>query len=78
MAEVPPDMTEVDMVAPGYPAGPYGTSAGEVLENLTFKGYFSPTKTTGLAKELPFGDVSLNQLRTSGAQVALIQLAALW
>ena len=75
LAEVPPDMTEVDMVAPGYPAGPYGTSVGDVLENLTFKGYFSPSKTTGLAKELPFGDVSLDQLRKSGAKVAHVSSA---
>lgn len=70
MAQLPPDMS--------YPAGPYGTDVDSVLANLTFQGYYSPTKATGLASDEQFGTVTFDMLRGSGARIAVMQLAAFW
>jgi hypothetical protein len=59
----------------GYPPGPYGGTVGDVLPNFTFQGYWSPTKTTGLATTQPFGAVTLDMARTSGARYGMIFLA---
>ena len=60
---------------PGYPAPPYGFAAGAVVPDLVFHGYWSPTLTTGLATSQPFGDVSLDQARTSGHRYMMIMFA---
>ena len=68
-----------DLVAPpGYPAGPYGNEVGDVLPNFTFRGYWAPTQTTGLASTQPLEMISFDRVRTSGAKLALIELAAFW
>ena len=78
MAVLPPDLVLADLKAPDYPAGPYGASAGDVLPNFTFKGYWSPTSTTGLSSSQTFGEVSFDMLRTSGAKYAIVALSAFW
>ncbi len=55
----------------GYPAGPYGNKMGETLANITFRGYFAPNATAGLASSNPFGEVTLEQVRASGAKYML-------
>src|SRR4051812_34867013 len=65
---LPPDMTEVDLKFAGYPPGPYGAEPGDVIQNFVFQGYYSPTNTMGLASSAPFGEVTLDQVRTSGAK----------
>lgn len=70
MAQLPPDMS--------YPAGPYGPDVDSVLPNLTFQGYFSPSKTSGLASDEKFGTVTFDMLRGTGAKVAVMQIAAYW
>ena len=74
MAELPPDLS------PGpYPTGPYGGDVGKVIDNLTFQGYFSPTKTSGLASAEPLGEVTLDKLRLApNAKFLMIHLAAYW
>ncbi len=77
-----PDMALSPDLAGGYPAGPYGASGsvnpGDTLPNLTFQGYWSPTRTTGLASEEPYGAVTFEQLHNSGAKYAIVMLAAFW
>ena len=74
----PPDIAVLDLKPPGYPAGPYGADPGSVLPNFTFRGYWSPTKTTGLANSESFGEVTFDALRTSGHRFAIVQLSAFW
>ena len=77
----PLDLSEtVDLWAPPdlsrpYPPGPYGSDVGSTAPNLKFQGYFSPRRIQGLATADPYGEVSFDQLRTSGAKYALIVLA---
>ena len=78
MAVLPPDLTLVDLKAAGYPAGPTGPNIGDVVPDFTFQGFWSPTKTTGLASTETWGEVNFDMLRTSGAKYALIQTAAFW
>lgn len=79
LAGSPPGDLAVSSV---YPAGPYGISGsikvGDVLPDLTFNGYWNPQGTTGLASEKPFGAITFNQLRLSGAKYALIALLRFW
>lgn len=78
LSVLPADLVLADLKAPGYPVGPYGAAVDDVLPNFTFQGYFSPTRTTGLASEESFGEVSFEMMRASGAKVAIVQLAAFW
>jgi hypothetical protein len=75
-----PDMTPLppDMADPGYPPGPYGTTAGATIQNYTFRGYFAPTDTTGLSSDKMLGTVDFDMLRKSKQKFAIIQLAAFW
>ena len=61
-----------------YPAGPYGGQVGGVVDNFSLGGYFNPSTTTGLANGAAFDLFTFDQIRTSGAKYALIQLAAYW
>jgi hypothetical protein len=74
----PADLASADLNFGSYPAGPYGGAVGAVVPNFSFKGYFNPKKVMGLASEAPFGDVTLDMVRTSGAKMALIELAGFW
>ena len=49
MAALPPDLVLADLKSPNYPAGPYSTDDGGVLPNFTFRGFFSPARTDGVA-----------------------------
>ena len=60
---------------PGYPPGPYGFTAGAVIPDFVFHGYFAPNQTSGLSTSQPFGDVSLDQARTSGHRYMMIMFA---
>jgi hypothetical protein len=61
-----------------YPAGPYGNQVGEVIPNFTFQGFFSPSRTTGLASAETWGAVSMDQFRRTGAKYLVIELGAFW
>jgi hypothetical protein len=65
LAQLPPDLA-------GYPAGPYSGEVDGIPENFTLQGFFSPTRTTGLASAEPFGDLTFDQVRRSGARYALV------
>ncbi len=73
-------MVAPDMSQASYPSGPYGAEVGKVIDNLKFQGYFSPSKTSGLAKTgTAYGEVSLDALRTvPSAKYLMIHLAAYW
>src|SRR5258706_7244802 len=73
LAPPPPDLSP-----PPYPAGPYGNAVGDTLPNFAFDGYWSPTATSGLASAQPYGQITFDQIRNSGAKFALIHLAAFW
>ena len=79
---LPPDLLGLDLKDSTYPAGPYGQSGsvntGDVLPDLTFQGYFSPTATTGKANTQPFGEVTFGMLHDSGARYAILNLSAFW
>ena len=64
---------------PGYPAGPYGTNVGDVLRNHTFKGWFTPNATSGLATDAANGavyaDVPFDDARKSGKSHMLVMFA---
>jgi hypothetical protein len=66
------------MTAPGYPAGPFGPQIGDTIPNFTFAGYYRPNKSSGIATEATFGQLSFDQIRQSGAKYALISLSAAW
>lgn len=78
LAVLPPDLLLVDMKAPEYPVGSFGGEVNKLIPNLTFQGYWNPTATTGLATETPFGEVTFEMARKSGAKYALVQLGAFW
>ena len=48
----------------GYPAGPYGTSEGDVLADLELEGYLRD-ETTGFAYEASFGPIRFSDIRKS-------------
>ena len=77
-----PDLLGVDFKDSDYPPGPYAQSGnvntGDVLPDLTFQGYWSPTATTGLAKTQPFGEITFGMLHHSGARYAVLNLTAFW
>jgi hypothetical protein len=58
-----------------YPNGPYGADVGSVLPNFAFQGYLAPTATTGATTSAPFGAVSLDAFRSTGARVLIVQAA---
>ena len=74
----PPDLSLVDFKAPDYPSGPFGGDVNKIMPNFTFQGYWSPTSTAALATTQPFGEVTFEMARKSGAKYALVQLAAFW
>lgn len=76
--EEPADMAMAPDLVPSYPPGPYGADVNHVLANLTFQGYFNPKGTTGLSRDMPFGEVNLEMVRNSGARYALLMLAGFW
>ena len=82
MSVLPPDLILSDLKDKDYPPGPYsqggGLSAGDVLPDFTFQGYFSPNTTTGKATAQPFGEVTFGMLRDSGAKYAILNLTAFW
>ena len=57
-----------------YPAGPYGGGVGDVVPNVSLQGYWSPTKTTGLATSELYATITFDQMRRSGAKYALIHM----
>ena len=78
IAELPPDMSR-DLSRAMYPSGPYGGTVGNVVDNFKFQGYFSPSKTSGLASTETFGEVSWDMLRmTPDAKYLMIHMAAYW
>ena len=66
---------DLAMPAMGYPPGPYGGAVGDVVPDFTFQGYWSPTKTMGLATSQPYGALTFDMARTSGARYGMIFLA---
>ena len=72
---VSPDLTP-GTLPNGYPAGPYGTGVGDTIDDFTFQGYFSPTRTTGLASAETYGPITFNQMRKApGTKVMLFWFA---
>ncbi|HZS40519.1 MAG TPA: hypothetical protein VFF06_26990 [Polyangia bacterium] len=72
---VSPDLAP-GLLPNGYPAGPYGTNVGDTIDDFTFQGYFSPTRTTGLSSADTYGAMTFNQMRkTQGTKVMLFWFA---
>ncbi len=70
-----PDLTPRGTLPNGYPGPPYGAAVGDVVQNFSFKGYFAPDVTTGLASAQTYGDVSFNDARMSGKKFMLVMFA---
>ena len=68
----PPDQT--------YPEGPYGKTVGEILRNMSFKGYANLSPADGIvSKDTAFEDFALGDARElSEYRYALINAAAEW
>jgi hypothetical protein len=64
-------------VAAGYPAPPYGVEVGDTMANLQWEGYVNDD-AQGLANSEPFVDYSMNDVRQSGKEYALIHMAAVF
>lgn len=64
-----------DLALPPYPAGPYGNQVGSVLANLSLNGYWAPTRTQGKSSDDPFGTVTMDMARRSGAKYMFLELA---
>ena len=82
LSVLPPDLVLADLKDPSYPAGPYAQAGnvnpGDVLPDFTFRGYWSPSATTGKASSQTFGEVTFGMLHASGARYAIINLSAFW
>jgi hypothetical protein len=61
-------------VSSAYPAGPYGTSVGDVIQNMQWIGYVDPM-ASDVATNEPYVMYSLDDARKSGAHYAMINLA---
>lgn len=63
-----------------YPPGPYGTTVGDVLPNMIFAGYLTPTPAGAPVSGLPYTDpVTLADLRAAGIyRYLLLNVAAEW
>ena len=68
---VPADLTD------RYPPGPYGTDAGDTVPDFSFDGYYDVSGQWP-ASLLPYGKVTFQQLRRSGARYLLIATGAFW
>jgi hypothetical protein len=61
---------------PGYPAGPYGYGAGEVLPDLTFAGKRVPVGQ--MASQASAEPISLGSLRAPGVRYLVVETAGAW
>jgi hypothetical protein len=61
-------------VSSAYPPGPYGTTVGDVIQNMQWIGYVDPTASQVATNE-PYVMYSLDDARKSGAHYAMINLA---
>lgn len=62
---------------PGYPDPPYGVEVGETMANLQWEGFVNDD-AQGLANAQPFVDYSMNDVRLSGKEYALIHMSAVF
>lgn len=57
-----------------YPAGPYGTARGDVLENLAWEGYTNPDGLR-VSTMYPWGATSMQAIRETGRGYAMVHLS---
>ena len=79
--ELPADLSApASCVAPGYPAGPFGTEPGALLQNACFRGFWTPDRTALVESDLE--PLALSDFYQSTAdrpaKVLLLNTAALW
>ena len=74
------DQSALDVTAPWYPRGPYGTAVGDTVENATFSGK-SDTNGDGLVSDQSLRTIQLSDYArhaTSKTQVVLLSTCAQW
>jgi hypothetical protein len=74
------DDTALDVAAPWYPHGPYGTAVGDTVENATFQGK-SDTNGDGMVSDQSLRTIQLSDYArhgTSKTQVLLLSTCAQW
>jgi hypothetical protein len=72
-SDVPP-ASETGPDVGAYPSGPYGTTVGAVIANMTWTGYVDDA-ADALATTKTYGTYSLDDARKSGRRYAMINLA---
>ncbi|HHH10800.1 MAG TPA: hypothetical protein ENK23_01825 [Sorangium sp.] len=64
--------------AGNYPAGPYGTTVGDTVAFLEFKGYVSPHPNATPANLGPYVDFSMLDIKNAGSPFVILHLAAMF
>jgi hypothetical protein len=63
-----------DLASATYPAGPYGSSEGDVFPSLVWEGYVDDA-ADAIANTKPYGAYSSEALRRSGRRYGLIHVS---